>query len=147
MNTGAYDVLSEHQHIRRMVDTLESAIEKRSLGGVEWLDEVRPVLIELAKGLPSHFSGEEAEFFGDVTRRLPRHAPTVERLVEQHRRLSIDFEKSASDATTLDATHTDVVDGFLTLLSKSLRLLRAHEEQENELMLVAYWQDLGESTD
>jgi hypothetical protein len=147
MNTGAYDVLSEHQHIRRMVDTLESAIDKRSLGGVEWLDEVRPVLIELAQGLPAHFSGEEAEFFGDVTRRLPRHAPTVERLTEQHRRLAVDFAKSASDATTLDATHTDVVDGFLTLLSKSLRLLRAHEEQENELMLVAYWQDLGESTD
>jgi hemerythrin-like domain-containing protein len=147
MNTGAYDVLSEHQHIRRMVDTLEAAIEKRSLGGYEWLDDARPVLLELAAGLSSHFRGEEAELFGDVTRRLPRHAPTIERLTEQHRRLAQDFGKSATDVTTLDATHSEAVESFLSLLSKSLRLLRAHEEQENELMLVAYWQDLGETSD
>jgi len=158
MNTGAYDVLSEHQHIRRMVDRLETALDKRlsasatgtaEAGSVsyEWLEEARPVLLELASGLSSHFLGEEAEFFGDVTRRLPRHAPTVERLIEQHRRLSQDFGKSATDVTTLDPSHSDTVEAFVSLLSKALRLLRAHEEQENELMLVAYWQDLGETSD
>jgi hemerythrin-like domain-containing protein len=145
MNTGAYDVLSEHQHIRRLVDALEAAIDKRSLGGFDWLEELRPVLIELSSGLEAHFQGEEAELFGDIGRRLPRQVPAVERLIEQHRELSRDFVKSASDVTTLQATHTEVVQAFIESLSKSLRLLRAHEEQENELMIVAYWQDLGEA--
>jgi hypothetical protein len=147
MHSGAYDIFNEHQHIRRMVDSLEGAIEKRKMGGIEWLDEARPVLIELAAGLSSHFRGEETELFGDINTRLPRHAPTVERLLEQHRRLSADFGRSASDVTTLDPTHTETVDAFLTVLSKALKLLRAHEEQENELMLVAFWQDLGETAD
>jgi hemerythrin-like domain-containing protein len=147
MNTGAYDILSEHQHIRRLVDSLDVAIEKRSLGGIEWLDELRPVLIELASGLAGHFRGEESELFGDIAHRLPRHGATVERLIEQHRSLSEDFSKSASDVTTLDPTHLVTVEAFVRLLSKSLKLLRAHEEQENELMLVAFWQDLGETID
>lgn len=147
MNTGAYDVLSEHQHIRRLVDTLESTIEKRDANGSDWLEELRPVLIELSSGLASHFQGEEAELFEDVKRRLPRHVPTVERLVEQHRQLSLEFGKSASDATTLQISHDDVVRSFIAALSKGLKLLRAHEEQENELMLVAYWQDLGEQSE
>lgn len=145
MSTGAYDVLSEHQHIRRMVDSLEVALEKRAQGGREWLDEVTPVLIELATGLAAHFKGEEAEFFTDVNHRLPRHAPTVERLVEQHKRLSQDFAIVAGQVHALDLANPGVVDGFVSLLSKTLKLLRTHEEQENELMLLAYWQDLGEA--
>lgn len=145
MSTGAYDVLSEHQHIRRMVDALEVALEKRGQGGRGWLDEVTPILVELATGLPAHFKGEEAEFFSDVTKRLSRHVATVERLVEQHKRLSQDFGTLSAQVTTLDATNADAVTAFVTLLAKSLKLLRTHEEQENELMLVAYWQDLGEA--
>jgi hemerythrin len=147
MHTGAYDIFNEHQHIRRLVDALEVAIDKRQTGSIEWLDEARPVLIELSSGLLSHFRGEETELFGDITNRLPRHAATVERLIEQHRRLATDFGRTASDATTLDPTHTETVNGFLTVLSKALKLLRAHEEQENELMLIAFWQDLGETAD
>lgn len=145
MSSGAYDVLSEHQHIRRLVDSLETALEKRAQGGRVWLDEVTPLLGELASGLASHFKGEEAEFFADVSRRLPRHAPTVERLVEQHHRLTQDFAIVASQVATLDVHQSGVVEQFTTLLAKSLKLLRTHEEQENELMLVAYWQDLGEA--
>lgn len=145
MTSGAYDVLSEHQHIRRQVDALELALEKRAQGGRAWLDEIVPLLGELATGLVSHFKGEEAEFFSDVNKRLPRHVPTVERLIEQHKGLSKDFETVASQMATLDPQKSDTVEQFAALLSQTLKQLRAHEEQENELMLVAYWQDLGEA--
>jgi hemerythrin-like domain-containing protein len=145
MNTGAYDVLSEHQHIRRLVDSLEISLEKRGQGGRDWLDELAPVLGELATGLNSHFKGEEAEFFVDVSKRLPRHSATVERLMEQHRRLAQDFGLVAGQVATLDLGRNEAIEEFAHVLSKSLKLLRTHEEQENELMLVAYWQDLGEA--
>ena len=40
---------------------------------------------------------------------------------------------------------TSLVAAFAALLQKCVKALRTHEEQENELMLVAYWQDLGEA--
>lgn len=144
MSTGAYDVLSEHQHIRRLVDALELSLEKRGNGGRAWLDEVVPALGELATGLASHFKGEEAEFFADVSKRIPRHAPLIERLAQQHLKLSKDFEAAANQSTALDPSQSRAVEDFVGALSSALKLLRAHEEQENELMLVAYWQDLGE---
>jgi hemerythrin len=144
MSTGAYDVLSEHQHIRRLVDALELSLEKRTSGGRAWLDEVVPALAELATDLASHFKGEEAEFFADVSKRIPRHAPVVQRLSQQHLRLSKDFGEVANQANSLDPFHAKSVEDFVAVLSAALKQLRAHEEQENELMLVAYWQDLGE---
>lgn len=145
MTSGAYDVLSEHQHIRRQVDALESALDKRNQGGSAWLDELVPLLRELSTGLASHFRGEEAEFFEDVSRRLPRHSATVERLIEQHKRLTQDFASVADQAGALNTSGSEGVEQFATSLTKTLKLLRTHEEQENELMLVAYWQDLGEA--
>lgn len=145
MSTGAYDVLSEHQHIRRLVDALELSLEKRSNGGRAWLDELGPALSELTKGLASHFKGEEAEFFADVSKRIPRHAPVVERLAQQHQGLTREFETVAKRAATIDADKTQAVDEFVAALTAVLKQLRTHEEQENELMLVAYWQDLGEA--
>ncbi|HEY5956165.1 MAG TPA: hemerythrin domain-containing protein [Polyangiaceae bacterium] len=145
MSTGAYDVLSEHQHIRRLVDAIEIALDKRTQGGKAWFEELEPVLSELSKGLVAHFKGEEAEFFTDVGKRLPRHAPTIERLVEQHQTLSRDFEEVAQKVSTLNVANAEQVAAFAVLVSKTLKALRTHEEQENELMLVAYWQDLGEA--
>lgn len=145
MSTCAYDVLSEHQHIRRLVDSLELALEKRGNGGRGWIDEVAPVLDELATGLTSHFKGEEAEFFADVSQRIPRHMPTVEQLVQQHGRLAEDFTSLAAQAPQLKPDQSEIAEQFVKRLSTALKLLRTHEEQENELMLVAYWQDLGEA--
>jgi len=145
MTSGAYDVLSEHQIIRRQVDALQLGLEKRADGGRAWLDEVAPIVSDLTKGLLSHFKGEETIFFIDVKTRLPRHLATVERLIEQHRGLARDFETVASEVVGLDPSKSDAVEQFAALLTKALKQLRVHEEQENELMLSAYWQDLGES--
>jgi FtsZ-binding cell division protein ZapB len=146
MTSGAYDILNEHQHIRRQVDALELALQKRMQGGRAWLDEVRPLLGELAKGLVSHSKGEEAEFFADIHRRLPGHVQTVARLTEQHQCLRQDFEMIASQAATLDPQQPQVVEEFTCLLSRTLRQLRAHEQGESELMRIAYWQDLDRTS-
>src|SRR5512145_450990 len=110
MNTGAYDVLSEHQHIRRMVDSIEASLAKRAQGDSSWLDELSPVLDELATGLVSHFKGEEAELFADVSERLPRYAPTVDQLVAQHERLSEEFGRVANRKASLDVATRDAID-------------------------------------
>jgi hemerythrin-like domain-containing protein len=145
MSSGAYDVLSEHQHIRRMVDMLEALLERRDQARSSWLPELTPMLAELAAGLGPHFRGEEAELFVDIANRLPRQVPTVDRLIEQHRCLTADFDEAAEQAKSLAESQAAPVEEFVARLASALRLLRSHEEQENELMLVAYWQDLGEA--
>jgi hemerythrin-like domain-containing protein len=145
MTSCAYDVLSEHQHIRQQVDALEHALSKRGQDGRAWLDEIRPLFGELASGLKSHSRGEEAEFFADVHRRLPSHVQMVQAFTEQHRCLTHDLEVVANQVATLDPQQPENVEEFATLLSMTLNSLRTHEERENELMHFAYWQGVDES--
>jgi hemerythrin-like domain-containing protein len=145
MTSCAYDVLSEHQQIRRLVDRLEGLAEMRGRDASEWLSEVRPVLEELAVGIVPHFAGEEAQFFHDVNQRLPQHKETVASLISQHETLGQDFV--ALRRMLLDSIATEdppSIQRFADRMYHLLDTLRQHEEQENELMLLAYWQDLGE---
>ncbi len=144
MKSGAYDVLSEHQHIRRLVDSVEAALEKPRVSA-EWLDQLSPLVRQVAAAAGPHFDGEEAEFFVDVRERLPRFGVTVDKLIQQHERLKSDFAEAVRLVDTISFADTADLDALATRMTKALRLLRTHEEQENELMLMAYWQDLGEA--
>ncbi len=145
MKSGAYDVLSEHQEIRRLVDRLENLAEMGGRDTREWLSEVRPVVEELAAGIVPHFAGEEAQFFHDVKQRLPQHKETVDALITQHETLGQDFvslRRMLLDSVVTQDPHS--IQRFADRMYEILEILRQHEEQENELMLLAYWQDLGE---
>jgi hemerythrin-like domain-containing protein len=146
MKSGAYDVLSEHQQIRRLVDGIERSLEQRETDNGTWQETAAPLVEELSRGLVSHFAGEELELFLDVKERLPRHIPTVETLTEQHQQLGQAFEKLrelfAARATRGESGEEE---RLVSYLRDVLSRLRTHEEQENELMLLAYWQDLGET--
>jgi len=145
MKTGAYDVLDEHQHIRTLVDRLQGCIDQQKDGTDDWLAEVRPLVGELANRIGPHFNGEEAEFFQDVRQRIPRHAATIDKLIQQHRRLLQDLVALAGRLENLKKASGPDAESWVMDLTRTLRLLSTHEEQENELMLVAYWQDLGEA--
>lgn len=146
MKSGAYDVLSEHQQIRRLVDGIERSLDRRGLDQKTWLQMAAPLIDELSRGLVAHFAGEEVELFQDVKERLPRHIPTVELLTLQHKSLTQEFaglRELFGSSVASGITETD--EELVTRLKDALGLLRAHEEQENELMLLAYCQDLGET--
>ncbi len=144
MPTGSYDVISEHEHIRHLVDRLEVWIERRKLNGTGWVSELSTRLAQLNGDLVPHFRGEEKVVFQDISGRIPRLAATVERLIEQHRRMEKDFAQIEASIKNLDGQESSVADRLLDQIAKVLRLLSVHEQQEVELILTAYGQDLGE---
>ncbi len=144
MPTGSYDVISEHEHIRHLVDRLEAWLERRKSAGAGWVTELCSRLTQLNADLGPHFHGEEKVVFQDICGRIPRLASTVDRLVEQHRRMEKDFAQIESGIKSLEAPESGNADLVIEQIAKVLRLLRVHEQQETELILTAYGQDLGE---
>jgi hemerythrin-like domain-containing protein len=144
MPTGSYDVISEHEHIRHLVDRLEAWIERRKSDGTSWVSELSTRLAQLNTDLGPHFHGEEKVVFQDISGRIPRLAATVDRLVEQHRRMEKDFAHIESAIKSLTDKDSSAAEQLLEQIAKVLRLLRVHEQQETELILTAYGQDLGE---
>ncbi len=145
MSTGSYDVVSEHHHIHRLVDRLEDWIERKQQEGNAWLSGLTTRLENLSTDLGPHFKGEERVVFADIRTRIPRLADTVERLIEQHRRMEQDFGRVATQSKTLNLADNAAWDTLAEQIGKALRLLKVHEQQETELILTAYGQDLGEA--
>jgi len=143
MVTGSYDVVSEHEHIHHLVDRLEAWIERRQLNA-DWLAGLSTRLDRLNDDLGPHFQSEEATVFQDISSRIPRLAAAVERLVEQHRRMQKDFTRFVSCVRSLNAQEASAIEELIEQIAKALRLLNVHEQQEMELILTAYGQDLGE---
>ena len=144
MPTGSYDVVSEHHHIHHLVDRLEDWIERRQQEGNSWLSGLCNRVDQLNSDLGPHFHGEETVVFADIRTRSPRLADTVNRLIEQHRRMEKDFSRIGTQAKTLNLADTAASDELAEQIAKSLRLLKVHEQQETELILTAYGTDLGE---
>ena len=145
MSTGSYDVVSEHHHIHRLVGRLEDWIERRQQEGNAWLAGLSNRLENLTSDLGPHFKGEERVVFSDIRSRLPRLVDTVERLIEQHRRMEQDLSRIATHAKSLNLADSGACDELADQIGKVLRLLKVHEQQETELILTAYGQDLGEA--
>lgn len=147
MSIGSYDVVSEHEHIRHLVDRLEAWVDKKHTAGPGWVSELAHRLEQLLVDLGSHFQGEETLVFSDIRARLPRLVVNIDRLVEQHRRMEQDFSKVLRQTQSPDAQDPAAAGPLLEQVSRTLRLLSVHEQQEMELILTAYGQDLGEPQD
>lgn len=147
MSIGSYDVVSEHEHIRHLVDRLEAWVDKKPTAGPGWISELAHRLEQLMEDLGSHFQGEETLVFGDIRARLPRLVVNIDRLIEQHRRMQQDFSKVLEQTKSPAAQDPAAAGPLLEQVSRTLRLLSVHEQQEMELILTAYGQDLGEPQD
>jgi iron-sulfur cluster repair protein YtfE (RIC family) len=144
MPTGSYDVFSEHDHLHRLVDRLQAWVERRDQLGAEWLSGLCSRIEKLNEDLVPHFRGEETMVFSDIRTRIPRFVAAVDILVEQHRRMEKDLSKIGEQAKNLDLADKGAASDIVEQLSKVLRLLSVHEQQEIELILSVYGQDLGE---
>jgi hemerythrin-like domain-containing protein len=145
MKSATYDVVNEHQRIHKLVDRLDDSLERRLDDGSAWLASLNAQLDELNRALGHHFHGEETEVFSDIQQRLPRFADLVDRLVREHRQMEQLFAQAGDRAKQLTMSAGAEPDALVEQIADALQVLRAHEEQENELMLMSFWQDLGEA--
>lgn len=140
-NVGA-TILSQHETLRSRLRALEEQVRQpvASDAALQSLSEMLSSLVALCS---AHFRREEdAGLHLELREASPRLASRLEKLLADHTRLLEQLRELAadcSDASRARAESPPVNERALDVVSA----LRAHERAENEVMMDAYWDDLG----
>lgn len=140
-NVGA-KILSEHQHLRALLKALEQHLQQPGESDV-WLTGLRDMLAGLVDVCSEHFKlEEEAELHVQLREQSPRLASRLEKLLAEHARILAELQKLVADLATPSAAPGQT-ERLKQQVSSALEEVRQHERAENEVMMDAYWDDLG----
>lgn len=140
-NIGA-KILSEHENLRALLQTLEQQVQQPA-GSDAWLQNLRETLSRLVDLCSEHFRLEEqAGLHVQLREQSPRLAFRLERLLVDHFRILEALRKLVAVLPTESIASGEAG----PLKERVLGVLEAvdeHERAENEVMMDAYWEDLG----
>jgi len=127
-------IIAQHRHIRELTELLT--------GGRELSDLLRR-LQEFRSAIVVHFAAEEAPegFFQIVGSRASRHLEAIQRFEAEHYSLLDDVDRLAARARECLA---GPVAGILQHAGELARRLQVHEARENDMLIDALYEDLGE---
>lgn len=135
--------LAEHFALRQQIRALEQLLKENDDPGGENLTKTRTLLEAFDPVLREHFADEErGGYFSEALRAAPRLSRRAERLAENHIELRERLE-SLLDLTRTAADAPDKWQKVTTGLAKFVKTLRAHEDEENDLVREAFMDDLG----
>ena len=138
------DTLSEHRDCMRVVSDVEAILDQHSDREGAWISRLLDKLPALAESMGSHFKAEEqGVLFRELPVKKPRLASRIEKLVAEHATML----RSAGDVVERARGLSDPEIYELRELNALVRLLiatiRRHEAEENEIIMGAYWDELG----
>ncbi|MGD8316864.1 MAG: hemerythrin domain-containing protein [Myxococcales bacterium] len=140
-NTGA-QILSEHKHLRALLQALEQHLQQ-PVDSDAWLPRLRNMLSGLVDLCSDHFRlEEETGLHIQLRDQSPRLASRLEQLLSDHSRILDELQKVAADLPT-DSVVANEVGPLKERALGALQDIREHERAENEVMMDAYWDDLG----
>lgn len=134
-----------HQDVMAGVVALEEVLSRPLEPAAEWLEALDRQLGALREILDSHFTDErQGELYGEMPARFPQFAGRLDSLEAEHAELLSRTDELRRRAAQL-GPHSEVfrlreLNGRLQLLAA---ILRRHEAEENELLMRAYWDDVG----
>ena len=140
-NVGA-KILAEHEELRALLRALEQQV-RQSAGSDAWLENLRDTLSRVVDLCSEHFRLEEqAGLHVELREQSPRLAFRLEKLVSDHSRILEALQKLVTELPT-ESIASGGVDPLRERVLGALEAVREHERAENEIMMEAYWQDLG----
>ncbi len=138
-------ILSEHEDLHALLQALERHVQQ-SAGSDAWLENLRKKLSGLVDLCSEHFRLEEqAGLHAQVREKSPRLAFRLEKLLSDHFRILEGLRKLVGDLPTRSITSGEA-DPLKERVLGLLEAVRDHERAENEVMMDAYWEDLGGET-
>jgi hemerythrin-like domain-containing protein len=138
-------ILDEHRECMQIVAEVEACLDEAPDREGRWMGRLLPKLEVLAGRLRSHFRGEEeASLYREVPERFPRFADRLERLLSEHAEILERAEDLARRAGALDHTRIHELREFNAGAQMLVASIRRHEAEENEVILSAHWQEVGE---
>ncbi|MEZ4220167.1 MAG: hemerythrin domain-containing protein [Polyangiaceae bacterium] len=136
------DILDEHRHVTDLIGRLQTAMEDEK-AGEPWAEQVAGMLDQLVKLLREHFGGEaETTFFQEMIEAEPRLTNQLQKLALEHSAILRAFVEGADLAKRL-STGEGEAKQLRRKVQVAIATLRRHEAEENELVMQAYWDDMG----
>ncbi len=136
-------VLDEHRRITNVLQRIEQwVVEPKT--GAGWSGELGGMLEELQGLLKEHFGGEaEAKLFEQTIASAPHLTTQLTKLAKEHSQILQAFRAALEQAQKLDSGDQEQVRGLQRKVQLALATLRRHESEENEIIMRAYWEDMG----
>jgi hypothetical protein len=127
-------IFAQHRHLRELTELLT---------GAQGLSDLLLRLQEFRSAIVVHFAAEEAPdgFFQIVGSRAARHLEAIQRFEAEHYSLLDDVDRLAARAREC---LTGPVAGILQHAGELARRLQVHEARENDMLINALYEDLGE---
>ncbi len=137
------EVLEEHRRIQQLLGRVDAAVREATPGS-GWSLELAGMLDEVVRLLKAHFSGEaESSFFRQMLETAPRLSPQINKLVLEHSGILKAFTEGAKLAKELDPADRVQCKDLRRKVQLALATLKRHEAEENEMIMQAYWEDVG----
>jgi len=140
-NVGAR-ILSEHKNLRALLRKVERSVQQPA-GSDAWMENLRRTLSDLVDLCAEHFRLEEqAGLHVQLRDQSPRLAFRLQKLLAEHSGILDTLEKLVTELPAQAVTSRDV-EPLKQSVSVALEAVRQHERAENEVMMDAYWEDIG----
>ena len=134
----------EHRACMQLLSEVEECLDRPPDDPAGWISDLKRKLTELATALDEHFTGEEA---GPVFRKLPIHHPRLagplKKLEDEHATMRSDLKTVRGKADELDDPEVFELRELNARVQLFVARLRRHEAAENEIVIQAYWDEVG----
>jgi len=135
----------KHRGVMQGVVGLEEVLSRPVVPAMEWLDALGGRLETLTDLLSTHFRDErQGRLFGELPERFPQHAARLKELAIEHddilRRVAALQEATGRYGATSEIYQLRELNARGQLLAATIR---RHEAEENEIILRAYWDEVG----
>lgn len=138
------DTLEEHSGCMRLITEVEACLDRRPDEPTRWVAELTAKLTRLEGALARHFKSEEAgPIFRVLPTQHPRLANSLEALEAEHPLMLQDLRQALAAARALDEPELFQVRELNARIQLLVARIRRHEAAENELVVQAYWNEVG----
>lgn len=138
------ELLEEHKEAKRLLTALEERLEVPTGQHGAWAAGVAGAIVPLLENLRVHFTNEEQGcLHTEVPVMAPHLAARCTELLKEHAVIVQGFERSLERLGLLSEEHIGDPQAVAARIRMVVATLRRHEAEENELIMSAFWEDLG----
>jgi len=138
------EIRDEHRACMQLLSEVEECLDSPPDDPAGWISDLKQKLTELTAALDEHFTGEEA---GPVFRKLPiqhpRLAGPLKQLEEEHATMRSELKTVLDKADELSQPEVFELRELNARVQLFVARLRRHEAAENEIVIQAYWDEVG----
>jgi hypothetical protein len=136
--------INTHRECMCVVSELEACLDRPPDRSGKWLGELREKLPQLAKVLEGHFAEEEQEYlYTELPAQKPRYADRLAKLKSEHAGMLASVQEAIDRAEAVTGSEVPDQRELNAVVQLLVATIRRHEAEENEIVLRAYWHDLG----